>query len=159
MLEAAAGPEQADAGCRLRAPEDVRRLVVRELLPRGQPQDLGVLCVERGQGPTDGEFGVDPAGDLFGVVRGRRSGRRGGTVVKPGPPAVSALGVQDVIARGPIQPRQRWVGDLVAVLPGAGEDLREDVVGVVGADPPVGVRQDRPVVGGEDLFEPGPITC
>ena len=79
--------------------------------------------------------------------------------MKPGPPAVSALGVQDVIARGPVQPRQRVVGDPVAVLPSAREDLRKDVVGVVGADPPAGVRQDRPVVGGEDLFEPGPITC
>jgi hypothetical protein len=69
-------------------------------------------------------------------------------------PAVSPVSMQHVIARRAVQPRKSRVRHTLAVLPGAGEDLSDDIVGLVRPDPPQRVLQNGAVVSGEQRLEP-----
>ena len=96
----------------------------RQLLPRPQPQQLGVLVAAAGRAPR------------AGVVAARRPGRppRGAGRPRPAwrPPLLAAhgpLGVGQAVARDAVGPRQRSVGHLVEPAPAHQQRLGQHVVG------------------------------
>ena len=106
-----------------------------QVLPRVQPQDLrvrgGQLRQDRRERPVelaDLDGGLDPFFPPPGQPR-----REAGAAARP--PAR----VGEVVGGCAVEPRQRWVGDPLAGLPGGDVDVRDQVVDVVGRKSPGGI--------------------
>ena len=137
-------------GCDLEHRGDVAES---ELLPRGEPEHLGV-----GGSETRGSVEHESVFDV--VNHGLVCGRHGAydqtqPLLEPAAPRRASPLVTDDPVRDAVEPQQRSVacGDVVESAPGRQECLGDDVVHEIRRDPPPAVVVDRSEVPVVELRE------